>query len=165
MNIEELYKEIQPRIYAFFFVKTSNKEMAEDLTQEVFYEALKGVNSFSGQATIQTWLFSIAKNRLKKYYRTKKYKETLFEKVIKESQTSQTTTPEEDILQKEEHITLHSQIAHLDEISKEIVILRVYGELSFKEIGVLLNKSENYARVTFHRAKLKIQKEMEGYYG
>ncbi|MCH1625636.1 RNA polymerase sigma factor [Ferdinandcohnia quinoae] len=163
MKLEELYKEIQPRIYAFFFVKTSSREIAEDLTQEVFYEAIKGMNSFSQTSTIQTWLFAIAKNRLKKYFRSKKYKESLADLLSKEEQN--TITPEEQLLKKEETTSLIKQINQLDEMSKEIVTLRIYGELSFKEIGILTEKSENYARITFHRAKLKLQKEMEGYHG
>lgn len=163
MELEELYQEIQPRIFAFFFVKTSSKELAEDLTQEVFYEAIKGLNSFSQKSTIQTWLFSIAKNRLKKHYRSKKYKDNLHEILAKEEHPS--TTPEELLLIKEEKISIIEQINQLDELAKEIVTLRVYGELSFKEIGILIEKSENYARINFHRAKLKLQKEMEGYHG
>ena len=85
MELEELYKEVQPRIYAFFFIKTSSKEIAEDLTQEVFYEALKSMHTFSQQSTIQTWLFSIAKNRLLKHYRSKKYKNQLNELLKKEA--------------------------------------------------------------------------------
>ncbi|MFT4412847.1 RNA polymerase sigma factor [Fredinandcohnia humi] len=160
MELEELYKEIQPRIYAFFFVKTSSREVAEDLTQEVFYEAIKGFNSFSHQSTIQTWLFSIAKNRLRKHYRSNKYKKNLSEMLSNEE--GESISPEDHLLINEEKRSLVERINQLDDVSKEIVTLRIYGELSFKEIGSLIKKSENYARITFHRAKLKLQKEMEG---
>ncbi|MEI2401071.1 RNA polymerase sigma factor, partial [Paenibacillus phytohabitans] len=66
---------------------------------------------------------------------------------------------------KETKQNLINFINRLDDVSKEVVTLRIYGELSFKEIGSLLGKSENFARVTFHRAKLKLYKEMEGYHG
>ncbi|MEK5441265.1 MULTISPECIES: RNA polymerase sigma factor [unclassified Fredinandcohnia] len=163
MELEELYKEIQPRIYAFFFIKTSSKEIAEDLTQEVFYEAIKSMHSFSQQSSIQTWLFSIARNRLLKHYRSKKYKNQLNEMLKKE--TGESITPEQEVLKNEAKQNLIEYLNQLDELSKEVVTLRIYGELSFKEIGSLLGKSENFARVTFHRAKLKLQKEMEGYHG
>ncbi|MFS0863932.1 RNA polymerase sigma factor [Fredinandcohnia sp. 179-A 10B2 NHS] len=163
MELEELYKEIQPRIYAFFYVKTSSKEIAEDLTQEVFYEAIKSLPSFSHKSSIQTWLFSIANNRLKKHYRSKKYQGQLNEMILNDERN--TVTPEQELLKNEEKQGLINQINELDEVSKEVVTLRVYGELSFKEIGSLLGKSENYARITFHRAKLKLHKEMEGYHG
>lgn len=163
MQLEELYKEIQPRIYAFFFMRTSSRESAEDLTQEVFYEALKSLPSFKGNATMATWLFSIAKNRLKKHYRSQKYRKQLMDRLTGDEQLM--GTPEETLLEKEEKSTLAALISRLDPVAQEVVTLRVYGELSFKEIGMLVGKSENYARIAFHRAKQKIQKEMEGYHG
>ncbi|MDA7026670.1 sigma-70 family RNA polymerase sigma factor [Bacillus sp. CLL-7-23] len=163
MKLEEVYKDIQPDIYAFFYVKTLNQEIAEDLTQEVFYQAIKSFNTFSGKATVKTWLFSIAKNILKKHYRSKRYKVNLLT-LIPEINT-EGLSPEEQLLKAEEQKQLLSEMNGLDELSKEIVTLRIYGELSFNEIGVLIGKTENYARVSYHRAKLKLHKQMEGYYG
>jgi RNA polymerase sigma-70 factor (ECF subfamily) len=162
-DIDKLYREIQPNIYAFIYVKTLNRDAAEDLTQEVFYEAIKGFNSFQGKCSIQTWLFSIAKNLLKKHYRSRKYSENLTKKIITED--TKIISPEEQVIFNEERDKLLKLISELDDISKEIVMLRVYGELPFSEIGVLIDRTENYARVTFNRAKLKLQKELEGYNG
>ncbi|MBP3040656.1 sigma-70 family RNA polymerase sigma factor [Bacillaceae bacterium Marseille-Q3522] len=163
MKLEELYIEIQPKIYAFFYVQTLHKEAAEDLTHEVFYQALKSAHSFSGASTISTWLFSIAKNVLKKYYRTKKYQTNLQKEPINEKAT--VSSPETDLLKKEVQKRVLEEINKLDDLSKEVVTLRIYGELSFLEISEIIGKSENYARVTFHRAKLKLQKKLEGYHG
>lgn len=160
-ELEKLYKEIQPKIYSFFYVKTLDSAAAEDLTHDVFYEALKSFSSFSGKSSLQTWLFSIAQNLLKKYYRSKKYKNSLEHKLMdNEKDVRRPDTPEEIYLAKETKRGVIRQIDQLDELQKEIVILRIYGELSFKEIAELVNKSENFARVAFHRAKLKLQKEM-----
>ena len=76
-ELELIYQEVQPKIYAFFYVKTSNQAVAEDLTHDVFYEACKGIKSFAGKSSLQTWLFSIAKNLLKKHYRSKRYNHKL----------------------------------------------------------------------------------------
>jgi len=157
-ELERLYKEIHPKVYAFFFVKTFDKTAAEDLTHDVFYEAVKGLHYFEGHSTLQTWLFSIAKNVLKKYYRSKKYRVRL-EKQLAESPSPPSASPEEVYLLKEGTWDLAKRIGRLDDLSREIVILRVYGELSFKEIGDVVGQSENYARVAFHRSKLKLQKE------
>lgn len=159
-ELEALYKQIQPKIYAFFFVKTSSSTVAEDLTHDVFYEACKGIESFQGKSTMNTWLFSIAKNTLRNYYRSKKYQRKLTTMLKDEVNTNR--TPEEVIIINEETHNLIRQIQALDDLQKEIVILRIYGELSFREIGELIHKSENYARVTFHRIKLKLQREAEG---
>ncbi|MFC4560017.1 RNA polymerase sigma factor [Virgibacillus kekensis] len=159
MELEELYKEVHPRIYAFFYVKTSNKQIAEDLTQEVFYQAIKKISTFSFESSVETWLFAIAKNRLRNFYRSKKYQDHLLQKLPKEEVAF--TSPEEQLLEKEQQKTLIEAIHQLEELPKEIVTLRIYGELSFKEIAALVKKSENYMRIIFHRAKLKIQNELD----
>ncbi|MBW8348579.1 RNA polymerase sigma factor [Bacillus sp. IITD106] len=158
-ELERLYTEIQPKIYAFFYIKTSDKSAAEDLTHDVFYEAIKGIHSFSGKSTLQTWIFSIAKNVLRKHYRSKKYVSSLHEKLTLDV-PEHPSSPEDVYMTKEGHVNLLQRISNLDEAQQEIVTLRLYGDLSFKEIGEFINKSENYVRVTFHRAKLRLQKEM-----
>ncbi|GIP38456.1 RNA polymerase subunit sigma [Paenibacillus sp. J31TS4] len=163
MELEELYPTIQPRIYAFFYVKTLSREAAEDLTQDVFYEAWKGAASFSGRSTVQTWLFGIAKNKLSHYYRSKRYKADLAARLAPDR--SESATPEEQVIAKEGEQRLLAAIRELDPVSREIVELRIYGELSFKEIGELVGESENVARVRFHRAKLRLHRELGGYDG
>lgn len=159
-ELERLYKQIQPKIYAFFYVKTLNRAVAEDLTHDVFYEACKSLPTFKGNSTLQTWLYSIAKNVLSKYYRSNKYKENLTLNLQKEAAHYVEST-ENIFLKNEEARCLLKNIQLLDDLPKEIVTLRMYGELSFKEIAQIIGKSENYARVTFHRMKLKLQNEME----
>ena len=159
MELEKLYKEVHPKIFAFFYARTQNRQHAEDLTQEVFYYAIKNFHTFSGKSTIETWLFSIAKNRLSNFYQSKKYKQQLLEKIAK--QDSHEATPEQQFLKKERTNTLMEAIQKLDDLQREIVTLRIFGELSFKEIATLVNKSENHTRIIFHRAKLKILKELD----
>lgn len=159
-KLEEQYEEIQPKIYAFFYSKIGNRMTAQDLCHDTFYEACKNINSFNGNSTLSTWLFSIATNLLKKHYRKNKYQQSLMQKLA--------AIPEDEIHSLEELVEINEDakillhhISKLDDASGEIVLLRIYGELSFAEIGDLIGKSENYARVTFHRLKLKIQKLME----
>lgn len=158
-RLEQLYKDLQPKLYAYFYIKTSNPSVAEDLTQDVFYEASKKIHLYRGEATLSTWLYSIANNLLKKYYRSKKYDAALLERI--EGPTIIPVTTEDIVEIKQEVATLWQHIQTFDEQAKEIVLLRLYGELSFKDIADLIGKSENYVRVTFHRLKLKL-KEMGG---
>jgi|SRR5690625_988843 len=159
--LKTIYAKTQPKVYAYFYVKISNQSIAEDLTQDVFYEACKVIHSFSGHSTLQTWLFSIAKNVLRNYYRSKKYQRHLEDTLKKQDDMSPPLkTPEESVLLMDEVDQLLTHVQQLVPIEQEIVILRIYGDLSFKEIGQLLQRTENYARVTFHRIKLKLQKEM-----
>ena len=160
-SLEHAYIELQPKLYTFFVMKTSNIAVAEDLTQDVFYEASKTIHQFKGNSTISTWLFSIARHLLAKYYRSKKYERALNEQLGNSTERVISTETAYEI--KEDLLFLQQYIAKLDEIAKEIVLLRLYGELSFADIGELIGKSDNYARVTYFRAKQKIMKEMEGF--
>lgn len=159
-ELEKAYRDIQPKVFAFFYVKLGNRALAEDLTHDVFYAAVKGFPSFAGESSLNTWIFSIAKNRLKKYFRSKKYTSGLTEQLANDGQ-SIPSTPEEIYILKEGSRNLINCINKLEPpLTREIVVLRIYAELSFKEIGSLIGESENFARVTFHRAKMKLQKEM-----
>ncbi|ADU31716.1 RNA polymerase sigma factor [Evansella cellulosilytica] len=159
MKLEDVYRKLQPNIYAYFYVKTLHREAAEDLTHEVFYLAFKNFSSFKGKSTIKTWVFSIAKNVLKNYYRSQKYHQRLTEKMEKEKTITETL--ENEVVKKENNAEVLHLIHSLNYPEKDIVVFRIFGELSFREIGDLLGKSENYARITFHRAKLKLQKELK----
>ncbi|MCH7320328.1 RNA polymerase sigma factor [Solibacillus sp. MA9] len=158
--LAKIYTELQPKLYAYFFIKTSNSAISEDLTQDVFYEATKSIHTYRGEATLSTWLFKIANNLLKKHYRKKHYEENLLTK-IEAQPTLPFFTTEQLIELKDEAKRLLVKIEQLEPPLKEIVLLRILGELSFKEIGDLLELSENYVRVNFHRQKLKLQREEE----
>lgn len=158
-KLEEEYEAIQPKICAFFYSKTGNLMTAQDLCHDTFYEACKNIHSFNGNSSLSTWIFSIATNLLKKYYRKNNYEQSLMQKLAH--------LPEDELHSLEELVEINEdakkllhQISKLDALSREIVLLRIYGELNFAEIAILIGKSENYARVTFHRLKLKIQKLM-----
>ncbi|MEO4053828.1 sigma-70 family RNA polymerase sigma factor [Solibacillus sp. CAU 1738] len=161
-QLGDIYEQIQPKLYTFFYIKTANASVAEDLTQDVFYEAMKSIHRFNGQSSISTWLFAIAHHLLAKYYRSNRYKRTLHENFKQFGSPSHPLTTEQQVELQESAQTLLKNINALDTPGKEIVLLRIYGDCSFKEIGEMLGKSENYVRVTFHRLKLKLQQEMEG---
>lgn len=158
--LAQVYRELQPKIYAYFFIKTSNSAIAEDLTQDVFYEATKSIHTYRGEAALSTWLFKIANNLLKKHYRKKHYEKSLLTK-IEAQPTIPLFTTEQLIELKDESKRLLIKIEQLAPPFKEIMLLRIVGELSFKEIGDLLELSENYVRVNFHRQKIKLQREEE----
>ena len=160
MELEQLYRDTYPKLYAFFYAKTSSREAAEDLTQEVFYEAVKGVVSFAGHSSVRTWLFGIAKNKLSRHYRSNRYKANLEKRLAQTFKHQSAAGPEDHMLKNETQRLLLEQINRMDEPAREIVLLRVYGELSFKEIGTLAGISENHARVIFHRAKMQLLKEV-----
>ncbi|MER2000668.1 MAG: sigma-70 family RNA polymerase sigma factor [Lysinibacillus sp.] len=155
-RLRRLYSEHQNRLYKYFYIRTSNEQVAEDLTQDVFYEASKSIHLYRGEASLTSWMYAIANNLLKKHYRSKKYEQSLHTKL---QQPLQAVRSAEDIVTEKLYVqAMHEQIMQLDEVSKQIVLLRLYSELSFKEIGEIISCSENYARVQFHRLKRQLQK-------
>lgn len=158
--LAQIYTELQPKLYAYFYIKTSNSAIAEDLTQDVFYEATKSIHTYRGEAALSTWLFHIANNLLKKHYRKKRYEKSLLSK-MEDLPAEPPFTIEQLVELKEETNQLRLKIEQLAPPLKEIVLLRTLGEMSFKEIGELLSLSENYVRVNFHRQKIKLQREEE----
>lgn len=158
-EFSELYRLYSEKIYKYLLYLTCNKYDAEELLQETFFQAFKSISRFKGESSISTWLFSIARNvYLKKYNGDKKRNETYleFENII-----GGTKSPLEELEDKEEESRILKAINLLDEPYRQVVILRSLNELSFREIGDILNKNENWARVTFYRGKVKLGKELE----
>lgn len=154
--MEELYKEYSKLVYNYLYSLCRNKYTAEELTQETFYRAIKGVDKFKGNSKVTTWLCQIAKNIWIDYLNHEKQvslvpfdddTQNLFIEKMVESETEE----------RDEIIDLYKQIHKLDEKTKEVCLLRIRGELSFKEIGEILGKTEEWARITFYRGKIRLK--------
>lgn len=124
--------------------------------QDTFYSAIKSINNFREDSSIFSWLCEIAKNKWKNYIR-KKSKIKLIEFNDKIESWLIDNNIEDEFLKKDDKLRLRHEIEKLDEISKEVVYLRINGDLQFKEIGKILNRSEAWARITFYRSKLKLK--------
>ena len=104
---------------------------------------------------MSVWLCQIAKNLW--YDQCRKNKKFVDEKEAKLSNMQELNTLEEQIISNDEKISLYKKMQYLDEKTREVIYLRITGELSFKEIGIILNKTENWARVTFYRGKNQLK--------
>ncbi len=155
-NIEEVYLEHSKLVYKYLFCLTHNNELAEELTQETFVCAIKEINNFKGNSKLSTWLCQIAKNLW--YKELRKIKKA---KIIPIDEISVNIKNEEDIetkiIQNNEKEILYKMIEKLPNELREIIYLRIVGEFSFKQIGEILGKNENWARVTFYRGKEKMK--------
>lgn len=159
-NIEEVYKQYSNTVYKYLFCLTGKEEIAEDLTQETFAIAIKQINKFRGDCKISVWLCQIAKHLwYKELKKSKKNKNISINDLNEEIEEAQTT--EDIICEKEEKLKLFKDMQKLDEQSKEVMYLRMVGNLNFIEIGEVLGKTPNWARVTFYRAKQKIREVNE----
>lgn len=157
-EFSEIYRLYSDKIYKYLLYLTCNKHDAEELLQETFFQAFKSIARFKGESSISTWLFSIARNvYLKKYNVDKKRNETSLEV---ENIIVVTKLPLDELEEKEGVLSILKAINLLDEPYRQVVILRSLNELSFREVGEILNRNENWARVTFYRGKAKLGKEL-----
>ena len=151
-DYQEIYSLYFQDVYKYVLALSRDPSLAEEITQEAFFKALKSLDSFQGQCKLYVWLCQIAKNTYLSYL--KKHKEP-------EKEETLTSSLEEMMLDKESAFLIHQALHNLPEPYKEVFSLRVLGELSFRQIGLLFGKTENLARVTYHRARLTIKEELK----
>lgn len=160
-SIEEVYKQHSNTVYKYLFCLTHNEEVAEDLTQETFAIAVKEINKFKGNCKVSVWLCQIAKHLwYRKIKKEKRYQNIPLDELNYDIETLEKT--EDIVIKNEKKIKFFKDIQKLDNNSKEVVYLRMIGNLNFTEIGEILGKKPNWARVTFYRAKQKL-KEVNKY--
>ena len=152
-DMDAAYREYVVMVYKFLLSLCYEEELAEELTQETFYQAVRSVDRYDGSCKVSTWLCQIAKHLWYREIERRKRKGT---SELTADMESLEKPVEEQLTMKEEKMELFRKVHVLDEISKEIVLLRVTGAFSFKEIAELFGKNENWARVTYYRAKQKI---------
>ena len=155
-DFDKIYSEYYLEVYKFVLSLCQNPSLAEEITQEAFFKTLKNIDKFKGNCKLSTWLCEIAKNTF--YSHTKKEKrqtEYPFEL------TASNENIEERFSDKETAYDIHKVLHKLKEPYKEVFWLRTFGELSFSQIGALFDKTENWARVTYYRAKILIKEELQ----
>lgn len=152
-DFNTIYNEYFKDVYRYMLVLSHDKSIAEEITQETFFKALKGLKSFNENCDVRVWLCQIAKNS---YYTYCKKQNRLSDLSEIENYISKDNDMDAVIVDKESVFELHKIIHNLEEPYKEVFSLRVFGELTFLAIGNLFGKNESWARVTFYRAKNKI---------
>ena len=155
-DIEEIYKKYANLIKNYIFFITRNRDLSEEIMQETFVVAIDGINKFRGDCEISVWLRSIAKKILYKRLKKDNLSKTIS---INELELEDTKQVESEYIENNGKLKLYEALQNLDANTREVMYLRLTGELTFKEIGKILNKSENWARVTFFRGKQKLNKE------
>lgn len=156
MDFGELYEKYFKDVYLYVLAISRNPGVAEEITQAAFFKALKEIKSFKGNCSVKSWLCQIAKNLYVDQTRKKKLYPL---DAVKEAAAF--TDIEKSMVDKSDAISIYRILHYLDEPYKEVFTLRVLGELSFKEIADIFGKNESWARVTYHRARLKIRELME----
>lgn len=160
MNIEELYRTYFDIVYRYIRSISQDGSLAEEVTQETFFKALKKADQFRGDCDVRVWLCQIAKNTLYDHLKKQK-KQLLGDEKLEKTESAGGELLEEKLAQRSQAMEIHKVLHRLSEPYKEVFSLRTFGELTFREIGMLFGKSENWARVTYYRARVKIREELE----
>ena len=155
VDFEKIYKTYYMEVYSYVMTIIKNNHLAEEITQEVFFKALKTKASYRGNASEFTWLCAIAKNTCLDELR----KRARFQN--KDEEVADNINMEKMLEDKQTTLQIHQVLHKMEEPYKEVFQLRIFGELSFKEIGGIFGKTESWARVTYHRGRLKIQERMK----
>ena len=155
--MEEIYKKYSKLVYKYLYTLTRDIEISEELTQETFYSAIKNLKNFRNECKISVWLCQIAKHKwidyLSKNKKTIPFDEQIIDKNLFLDESDK-------IIEKND---LYENINKLDKDTKNVFYLRLKSELTFKEIGEILGKSEEWARITFYRGKIKLRKGLKNY--
>ena len=157
-SMDQMYRKHSQMIYAFLLSRTGEAALAEELTQETFYQAVKSLDRFKGQSSASTWLCGIANNVWLSHLRKQKRSGEIFSSDEDEAcfASSSAESPEDKFIRKVDNLTLMQALHEIKEPMREVLYLRLMGELSFREIGQIMGQSENWARVTFYRGKTKL---------
>ena len=145
------------KVFSYVMTLAKDRNDAEEITQETFFRAISTEKSFKGDSDSFTWLCAIAKNIFidqKRHYARK-------DDELSEELPDTDKGLEEKLTDRETSLRIHLILHKLEEPYKEVFQLRIFGELSFAEIGSIFGKTETWARVTYHRARVKIKERMD----
>ena len=153
---ERLYEACYMRVFSYAMTLTRDRNLAEEITQETFFRAFSRLDSFRGESDESTWLCAIARN----LFNDEKRRQGKFGQLPEEAASPERGV-EQSAIEKDDSFRVHMALHALEEPYREVFELRVFGELSFAQIGRIFTKTENWARVTFHRARAKLKERMD----
>ena len=153
---EKLYEAYYMRVFSFAMTLAGDRAQAEEITQETFFRAISRQSAFRGEADEATWLCAIARNLFLDEKRRQGKNEPMPEELPDTGKGV-----EQSAVDRDSSFRIHMALHALEEPYREVFELRIFGELSFRDISMIFGKTENWARVTYHRARLKLQERMD----
>lgn len=155
-DMDAIYRRYATPLKRFIFGMCHDEDLADDVIADTFYKAIKNIDSFK-EGNIFTWLCSIAKNTLLNSLKRKESQNISLE----DESFAEPASPdrvEDEVINKESRIELYKLMQTLDPVERDVMYLRIFGELSYGEIGEVLGRTENWTRVTFFRSKEKLKR-------
>ncbi len=155
-DFEAIYCSYYTPVYRYLLSLTKDSILAEEITQETFFKALKNIEKYNPEQKMLTWLCTIGKNTYFTYFK----KSGRFGE-LSDSLPDNEGEILERIIDSEDSLEILKTLHKLDEPYKEVFTLRVLGSLSFKKIAEVFGKTESWARVTYFRSKTMIKETLE----
>ena len=150
-DLDAVYRQHAQTVYKFLLSQCRDPQTAEELTQETFYQAVRSIDRFDGSCKVSVWLCQIAKHLWYQHLRKRKPEEPLPEDGLPGP------SAEDEAVSRSGQLDMLRRVHELPEPGREVVYLRAFGGLSFREIGDVLGKTETWARVTFYRGKERLK--------
>lgn len=157
INFEIIYEKYFEQVYKYILKISSDVHIAEDITADTFITALVNIDKLKGKSSISTWLISIAKNKYISYLRKNNRISEIHQIPLSYQATDENIL--ENLIDKDNVLHILKILHQIKEPYKEVFMLRILGELSFKDIGEIFRRTDNWACVTFHRAKMMIREK------
>lgn len=152
-EFHEIYEKYSPDLYSFILRMCGSEQLAKDILQDTMLKAMTSADSFKGDCSVKTWLYTIARNlwydRLKKAENRNQPLDSIPEPAAQES-------IEACFADRDTALRIHHLLHELDEPYREVFTLRVFAELRFADIAKVFGRTENWAGVTYYRAKQKL---------
>lgn len=160
MEFETVYRTYFNDVFRYIRRLSGSEHIAEEITAETFFRAMRSVDSFRGDCDIRVWLCQIAKNSYLAYLKKSKRTDSMEEAELPD-RADPDGTVEERLIRQDEASQIQKALHALPAPYQEVFMWRVFAELSFRQIGQIFGKSENWACVTYHRARAKIKEGLE----
>jgi RNA polymerase sigma-70 factor (ECF subfamily) len=152
-GFEEIYLLHFKEVHKYVYSLCRNEDVADEITQEAFFKALRSIDSFDGKCKLNVWSCQIANNT----YFSHIEKERKYAAFPEEYSADDGLDIVEAYIRGENVIEVHRLLHKMEEPYKEVFTLRLFGELAFSQIAELFSKTESWARVTYHRARIKLR--------
>jgi RNA polymerase sigma-70 factor (ECF subfamily) len=151
------YDQYVTRIYRFVFIKVSNKQVAEDLTQEIFLKVWQHLVDKKDIQNFQAFIFRVARNSIIDYYRRAYRQELPLDYVDETKHEALIDDKTEDLDKSLDSEKLLKQLKSLKAEYQEVLLLRYVEDMSIEDIASILQKDKNNVRVLIHRATIKLK--------
>lgn len=155
-KISDYYEQHGKLVFRYLYKLCQDRELAEELTQETFFQAIRTIGRYRGDCKPSVWLCQIARHVWYKYL--EKNKNSKYHVGLDETIPDESRSALDQVIQQENKMELYGRMQKLKPEMREVLYLRILGELSYREIGIIMGKTENWARVTYYRGKEQLMK-------